>query len=129
MHFGGFGLLFSKLFPMRFPEKATAKCILGNLGCFSGLRDKDVPQEKSNPNWCFREKRLPFHRNPDYFSEKRQPKKLISRKRVAISLPVRRRTVAPAPKARMCKPGTLDKYKFVGLCRKNCSTGSGAVRL
>lgn len=83
MHFGELGLLFSRLFPMRFSEKATAKCILGNLGCFLA-RDKDVPQEKSNPNRCFREMRLPFHRNPGCFSEKRQPQKRISRKRVAF---------------------------------------------
>ena len=69
---------------------------------------------KSNPNWCFREKQLPFRRNSDCFSEKRQPQKLISRKRVAFSFPARRRTVAPTPKARICKPETLDKYQFAG---------------
>lgn len=48
-------------------------------------RNKDVLQEKSNPNWFFRVMLLPFHRNPGCFSEKRQPQKRISRKRVAIS--------------------------------------------
>jgi hypothetical protein len=77
MHFGESGLLFSRLFPMHFSEKATAKCILGNQGCsfpdfslcisqkrqlqdtFYGIRVafsaryNDVLQEKSNLDWCF----------------------------------------------------------------------------
>jgi hypothetical protein len=77
MHFGESGLLFSRLFPVHFSEKATAKCILGNQGCsfqgfslcisqkrqlqdtFYGIRVafsaryNDVLQEKSNLDWCF----------------------------------------------------------------------------
>ena len=83
MHFGELGLLFSRLFPMRFSEKATAKCILvafwqetrmylrkkatligvfGKCGCLF-TETQVVSPKKGNRKSGYRGKGLLFHQN------------------------------------------------------------------
>ena len=94
-----------------FSEKATAKCILGNLGCFSGKRQRCT-------------------------SGKRQPKKRISRKRVAFlfqcaeELWHTRPTREYASLKRSANAGLQGKEKtpgpkFRGLMRDKTSAGEG----